>query len=132
MTSLTTIGDHDVNILREYIEFFPDTGLAMSLKAFLNSEISPFPIVKEEKKVEEADKDAKEKDAKEEKPKEPELIEDIIEERLNSMIVGHLILCFNSILITFIGRRREIENFSSMSPYPRRVLQSDRRIRKCR
>ncbi|KAI5789864.1 hypothetical protein FPQ18DRAFT_38049 [Pyronema domesticum] len=81
-----SLGDHDVNILREYIEFFPDTGLAMSLKAFLNSEISPFPIVKEEKKVEEADKDAKEKDAKEEKPKEPELIEDIIEERLNSMI----------------------------------------------
>jgi superkiller protein 3 len=88
MTFLTTIGDHDVNILREYIEFFPNTGLAMSLKAFLNSEISPFPTVKEEKKAEEGDKDAKKKDAKEEKPKEPELIEDIIEERLNSMIVG--------------------------------------------
>ncbi|KAF8464080.1 hypothetical protein BDZ91DRAFT_730696 [Kalaharituber pfeilii] len=35
--------DHDVNILREYIGFFPETGLGNVLKAYLDSEISPFP-----------------------------------------------------------------------------------------
>lgn len=33
----------DVGLLREFIEFFPDTGLAKVLKGFLSSEISPFP-----------------------------------------------------------------------------------------
>lgn len=33
----------DVGVLREYIEFFPDTGLARVLKGFLASELSPFP-----------------------------------------------------------------------------------------
>lgn len=33
----------DVGVLREYIEFFPDTGLAKVLKGFLASELSPFP-----------------------------------------------------------------------------------------
>jgi len=41
------VGDHDVNVLREYIQFFPENGLAISLKAFLDSEISPFPVALE-------------------------------------------------------------------------------------
>ncbi|KAF8442581.1 hypothetical protein BGX38DRAFT_1096186 [Terfezia claveryi] len=34
---------HDVNVLREFVNFFPDTGLGEVLKAYLQSEISPFP-----------------------------------------------------------------------------------------
>lgn len=41
----------DVGILREFIEFFPDSGLAKILKGFLASDLSPFP--KEETPVEE-------------------------------------------------------------------------------
>ncbi|KAJ5692508.1 hypothetical protein N7462_001931 [Penicillium macrosclerotiorum] len=33
----------DVNVLREFIEFFPDSGLSKILKGFLTSELSPFP-----------------------------------------------------------------------------------------
>lgn len=33
----------DVGLLREYIEFFPEDGLSKLLKAYLESEISPFP-----------------------------------------------------------------------------------------
>ncbi|ESZ96656.1 hypothetical protein SBOR_2966 [Sclerotinia borealis F-4128] len=33
----------DVNILREYIDFFPTSGLAQVLRGFMTSEISPFP-----------------------------------------------------------------------------------------
>lgn len=33
----------DVNILREYIDFFPTSGLAQVLRGFMSSEISPFP-----------------------------------------------------------------------------------------
>ncbi|KAJ5115018.1 hypothetical protein NUU61_000777 [Penicillium alfredii] len=33
----------DVGLLREYIEFFPESGLSKVLKGFLSSEISPFP-----------------------------------------------------------------------------------------
>ncbi|KIX00926.1 uncharacterized protein Z518_09991 [Rhinocladiella mackenziei CBS 650.93] len=35
----------DVNILREYIGFFPDDGLSKVLRAFLDSDCSPFPHV---------------------------------------------------------------------------------------
>jgi superkiller protein 3 len=35
--------DLDVGILREYVTFFPDSGLARVFKAWLTSEISPFP-----------------------------------------------------------------------------------------
>lgn len=38
-------GEHDVNVLREYIEFFPKSGLAKALDAYLESELSPFPIL---------------------------------------------------------------------------------------
>lgn len=43
----------DVGVLREYIEFFPDMGLAKVLKGFLSSDLSPFP--KEETSSEETD-----------------------------------------------------------------------------
>ncbi|EPS26932.1 hypothetical protein PDE_01872 [Penicillium oxalicum 114-2] len=33
----------DVGVLREYIEFFPESGLAKVLKGFLATELSPFP-----------------------------------------------------------------------------------------
>jgi superkiller protein 3 len=35
--------DLDANILREYISYFPESGLAKILKAWLGSELSPFP-----------------------------------------------------------------------------------------
>ena len=35
--------DLDVNVLREYVAFFPDSGLAKILQAWLSSELSPFP-----------------------------------------------------------------------------------------
>lgn len=38
-----------MNILREYIQFFPETGLGAVLKAYLESEISPFPLLPMEK-----------------------------------------------------------------------------------
>jgi superkiller protein 3 len=37
------IGDMDVGVLREYVEFFPEKGVAKVLKGYLSSEISPFP-----------------------------------------------------------------------------------------
>lgn len=36
-----------MNILREYIQFFPKSGLAKALGAYLESELSPFPIPEE-------------------------------------------------------------------------------------
>jgi superkiller protein 3 len=44
-TPLRTAGDQDINLLREYVNFFPDSGLAISLRAYLDSEISPFPSI---------------------------------------------------------------------------------------
>lgn len=40
---LDNLQELDVNILREYIEFFPKSGLASVLEAWLGSELSPFP-----------------------------------------------------------------------------------------
>jgi superkiller protein 3 len=37
-----------VNVLREYIRFFPESGLANVLQSYINSEISPFPPQEEE------------------------------------------------------------------------------------
>ncbi|KAF4556346.1 Tetratricopeptide repeat-containing protein 3 [Elsinoe fawcettii] len=44
------IADLDVNILQEYVNFFPDSGLTKVLRAFLRCEISPFslPIPKDD------------------------------------------------------------------------------------
>ncbi|KAJ5296779.1 D-isomer specific 2-hydroxyacid dehydrogenase NAD-binding [Penicillium atrosanguineum] len=50
----------DVGILREFIEFFPDNGLAKVLKGFLASEISPFE--KEESAEEDLDSASVSKD----------------------------------------------------------------------
>lgn len=36
-----------MNVLREYIEFFPESGLAKVLGAYLESELSPFLIPEE-------------------------------------------------------------------------------------
>lgn len=47
---LIEIGDHDVNLLREHIGLFPRSGLSISLRAYLNSEISPFPAVPDDEK----------------------------------------------------------------------------------
>ncbi|KAK6533617.1 Superkiller protein 3, variant 2 [Orbilia ellipsospora] len=43
-----TIGDYDVTVLRNYVDLFPNSGLAMILRAYLDSEISPFPAVETE------------------------------------------------------------------------------------
>jgi superkiller protein 3 len=37
------LADWDPGVLREYCDFFPETGLAKVLDGFMNSEISPFP-----------------------------------------------------------------------------------------
>lgn len=41
-----------MNVLREYIQFFPTSALAIILKAYLESEISPFPPLEVEKGAE--------------------------------------------------------------------------------
>jgi superkiller protein 3 len=41
---LEKIGDLDVNIVREYIQFFPDSGLTKVLNAYMSSDINPFPV----------------------------------------------------------------------------------------
>lgn len=38
-----SIADHDVGILREYVDYFPDDGLSKVLRGYLDSELSPFP-----------------------------------------------------------------------------------------
>ena len=38
-----SLAEWNVNIFRDFIEFFPDEGLSKVLKGFLGSEISPFP-----------------------------------------------------------------------------------------
>ncbi|KEF62829.1 uncharacterized protein A1O9_00802 [Exophiala aquamarina CBS 119918] len=49
------INEWDVNVLREYIEYFPDEGLSKILKGFLDSDSSPFPhLPVEEKEAENA------------------------------------------------------------------------------
>jgi superkiller protein 3 len=40
---LETVGEMDVGVLREYIAFFPERGLSLVMKAYLSSEVSPFP-----------------------------------------------------------------------------------------
>ncbi|KAF7714850.1 Uncharacterized protein PECH_000021 [Penicillium ucsense] len=40
---IESYSEWDLGVLLEYIEFFPDTGLAKVLKGFLASELSPFP-----------------------------------------------------------------------------------------
>ena len=74
------IGDHDISLLREYIELFPSSGLAISLKAFLDSEISPFPAIPANEKDKEKEKKGK---AKPTPPaeKEPEQDKKFEEER---------------------------------------------------
>ena len=44
--------DWDAGILREYVEFFPDDGLCKVLSAYMESEISPFPLRKNREKAE--------------------------------------------------------------------------------
>lgn len=61
------LGEHDVNELRQYIKFFPDSGLGLGLKAFLSSQLSPFPPVEEEENDE--DDEDKRKDKKKGKRK---------------------------------------------------------------
>ena len=39
-------------MLRNYVDLFPNTGLATLLRAFLDSEISPFPVVEPEEQEE--------------------------------------------------------------------------------
>jgi superkiller protein 3 len=60
---LISLGDHDVNLLREYIRFFPENGLTLTLKAYLDSPLSPFPVEIDNPEDSEGDrKDANESD----------------------------------------------------------------------
>ncbi|KAK8221963.1 Superkiller protein 3 [Zalaria obscura] len=56
---VANISDLDVGVLREYVEFFPDSGLGKLLRGFLTSEISPFPAPP---KKEEEDEEKKEEE----------------------------------------------------------------------
>ncbi|KAI5793819.1 hypothetical protein DFH27DRAFT_516715 [Peziza echinospora] len=52
------IAEYDVNVLRQYTEFFPESGLAIVIKAYLKSDISPFPVpVVEEKDEQEPEEE---------------------------------------------------------------------------
>ncbi|KAL7276275.1 Superkiller protein 3 [Rhizina undulata] len=80
-TDCESIGEHEANVLREYVQHFPQSGLGTVLKAYLESEISPFPPMKEE-----GDK----KDGKKPLLEETEHMEDEItpEDRLELMSKG--------------------------------------------
>ncbi|KAJ5820130.1 antiviral protein (Ski3) [Penicillium riverlandense] len=71
----------DAGLLREFIEFFPDTGLAKVLKGFLSSEISPFPK-EETKEKENGDAEASAKDS------ESDENNDVAADRLIMMVEG--------------------------------------------
>ncbi|OJD35987.1 translation repressor antiviral protein ski3 [Diplodia corticola] len=43
-TDVESLLEFDANVVREFIEFFPDDGLAKMLKGYLVSEIAPFPL----------------------------------------------------------------------------------------
>ena len=45
---LDDLSDMDVNVIREYTNYFPQSGLGSVLKAWLGSELSPFPPIKDE------------------------------------------------------------------------------------
>lgn len=66
--------DLDANILREYVSLFPDSGLGRILKAWLSSELCPFPPPK------------KSEDEKSEKDEAPEVL--TAEDRLAMMTEG--------------------------------------------
>ncbi|KAJ5510428.1 Tetratricopeptide-like helical [Penicillium expansum] len=51
---------YDVGHLREYIEFFPESGLSQVLKGFLSSKLSPFPHDPSDETNGKDDKDSKE------------------------------------------------------------------------
>ncbi|KAF3910944.1 hypothetical protein ABW20_dc0110431 [Dactylellina cionopaga] len=46
------IGDYDVTLLRSYVDLFPNSGLATILRAYLDSDISPFPTAEPEEEEE--------------------------------------------------------------------------------
>ncbi|RMZ74970.1 hypothetical protein DV737_g5557, partial [Chaetothyriales sp. CBS 132003] len=47
------LGDWDISILSEYIDYFPDDGLSKVLRGFLDNASSPFPHTKTEKQSDE-------------------------------------------------------------------------------
>lgn len=53
-----TLDEWDAGILREYIAFFPENGLAKVLRAYMESEISPFPPQQSQEKPEVDGEDA--------------------------------------------------------------------------
>ncbi|EKG16415.1 Tetratricopeptide TPR-1 [Macrophomina phaseolina MS6] len=63
-----TLQEYDANVVREFVEFFPETGLARVLKGYLTSEIAPFPL----KLPQEPREENEEKEEEEEAPLSPE------------------------------------------------------------
>ena len=76
----------DVGVLREFIEFFPDAGLAKVLKGFLESELSPFPPEEKPKDEEEVSTPNESDDTENPARKESESFEN------NDMSADQLIL----------------------------------------
>ncbi|EWC48253.1 hypothetical protein DRE_02357 [Drechslerella stenobrocha 248] len=92
-----SIGDYDVDLLRNYVELFPNTGLATILRAYLDSEISPFPAAEPEEQDEEEGGVSLIQEIG------PDERLDFINEGLErdkSSILGHRILCEYFILLS--------------------------------
>lgn len=54
--------EYDANVVREFVEFFPDDSLARVLKGYLTSEIAPFPL-RLPQELEEGEEEKKEEEA---------------------------------------------------------------------
>jgi superkiller protein 3 len=98
-----TAGEHDVNILREFIQLFPDLGLSLALKAYLDSELSPFPVKEEENAEENAEE--KEDTTGSGKPLDDNMMAP--DDKLDAMIVCHTSLLYSILLTELAGWVRE-------------------------
>ncbi|KAF2144377.1 uncharacterized protein K452DRAFT_266137 [Aplosporella prunicola CBS 121167] len=83
-----SLQEYDANIVREFIEFFPDNGLARLLKGYLTSEIAPFPLKLPQ------EKDEEEKEENKEPPLSPEdrllLMSDGLDDSKQSVLAHRL------------------------------------------
>jgi len=82
---LTSVGDLDESLLRDFVDIFPDSGLGRILRGFFGSEVSPFPVI-----------EAKEPDDEGGVSLNTEVPPD---DRLDYMIVSHNYLLGGQILI---------------------------------
>jgi len=113
------VGDHDVNVLREYIQFFPENGLTISLKAFLDSEISPFPAALEGDKTVE-----KPVAPGDEQPDNNTVDAAAPDQLLDDMIVRLASKQYEGARLIYTGRSGEVPNINLVPPNLGRLLSS--------